>query len=49
VSAQFDWQGTLTTVIVEKVSPNAQQQCDAGAEGTGGTCSTNAAGELQLT
>ncbi|MBB6628276.1 hypothetical protein H5V45_13190 [Nocardioides sp. KIGAM211] len=49
VIAHFDWAGTLTTVVVERVGSNTRAQCESGADATRGTCTTNADGDLQLT
>lgn len=49
VLAHFLWQGTLTTVIVEKTGFDAQSQCKAGARATDGACTKTPEGDLKLT
>ena len=44
--AHFSWEGTLATVVIEESGDNPRKQCDQA--GPGSTCTTNAAGDLQL-
>jgi hypothetical protein len=42
--AHFDWQGTLTSVVIEEERPGSRQQCQSG----GVTCTRTPDGDLQL-
>jgi hypothetical protein len=46
VVAHFSWQGTLTTVVVEKAGGDPLRACESGGKGT--TCTTRADGAPQL-
>ncbi len=45
VIAHFSWQGTLTSVIIEKAAGDPLRQCESGGKGT--TCTTSADGVPQ--
>lgn len=49
LNAHFTWQGTLTSVVIDKVAADSQAQCKSGAAATGGKCTTTVDGYPLLT